>query len=227
MSAEVLIWDNFSNDGTLDWLLEYRKIDNRISEVFCSNENYGVEAINFLANRAKGEYILKIDDDIVAPPGFAQRLVESYEKFNDPRLAYLGFDMRWDRGTFATRSGMKLYKPPMGISVRMKNGDKLLVHYTPKKWMVNGACRLSKKSTFIELGGHPQGFMYGVDYAVSKAAAEAGYWIGYLSCKHNLDHIGRSTPQDIHFKHKELKKAIGIDVQRRVQAETQYNFTHA
>lgn len=224
---EVLVWDNCSNDGMLDWLIEYKKREGKINRIYCSDKNYGVEAINYMVQDATGEYILKIDDDISPPELFAKRMVDAFEKFNNPKLAYLGFDMRWGKTTFATRSGMKLYRPPMGSATTLRGGDKILVNFNPSRWMINGACRLSKRSTFIELGGHPPGCMYGVDYTVSKAAADAGYWIGYLSSKRNVEHLGTSTIVEKNFKHRELKKAVKVHVQGWVQTKTEHNCTYA
>jgi glycosyltransferase involved in cell wall biosynthesis len=182
ISYEVLILDNCSNDGTYDWLLEYSKCDPRITNVFHSDSNLGVESINILANESKCKYILKIDDDLTLPNNFVERLVFAYEKVNMDKLAYLALDMRWPNcGSFATRHGMSLYTKDNGKVINIKDGDRVLIHNNAKKWMVNGACRLSKRETFLELGGHPTGRAYGVDTYVSAQAANRGYLVGYLS----------------------------------------------
>ena len=88
---EFLVWDNGSIDGTYDWLEEYGRADCRITKVFGSNKNLGMEAINELARAAKGKYLLKLDDDIIVPESFAERLINAYEKVNEPKLLFLGF----------------------------------------------------------------------------------------------------------------------------------------
>jgi GT2 family glycosyltransferase len=207
VSNEVLIWDNCSNDGTYDWLEEIGRADCRITEVFGSDENIGMQAINHLAKRAKGKYILKVDDDVEVPENFASRLVTAYEQAKEDKLLFLGWDMQWGEKTFATRSGMKLYKGEMGKIIRVGRSDRIFVHYTPSFWMVNGVCRLSPRDKFLEIGGHPEGMIYGVDHHVSKRAENHGYWIGYFSSKDLVIHLGHSDTADYRKKkNKELKK---------------------
>jgi len=209
IDKEILVWDNGSVDGTFDWLLEYQKIDPRLTHVHSSDQNHGMEAINYMADRAKGDFILKIDDDIIPPPYFAKKMVDAFVLINEPKLAYLSYDMRWGKSTFATRSGMKMYSKSTGKVVRLPSGEKVFIHFHPDKWMANGACRLSKKSTFLKLGGHPAGVKYGVDFPVSKAAAKAGMWIGYLNSSRNVEHVsGSDAPLYRQFKNVELRKAV-------------------
>lgn len=188
---EVLIWDNCSNDGTLDWLIEFGKADYRVTEVYAHGENIGVEAINYLAEEAKGKYLLKIDDDVHVPRNFAQRLVDTYEEINEEKLVFLGWDMEWSRNTFATRSGLRLYKKPLGKIIYMKDRpEKILINFFPGRWLINGVCRLSPKDKFLEIGGHPKGGVYGVDKKVSERAQEHGYWTGFLHTKDPIKHLG-------------------------------------
>lgn len=208
INAEVLIWDNGSTDGTYDWLEEYGRADCRVTKVFSANENLGMAAINPLAKEANGQYLLKIDDDIVPPPNFAELLVRAYEEVNNPKLGFLGWDMEWGKVTFATRSGMSLYKPPKGETVVLESlPGRVLIHYRPSKFMVNGPCRLCKKDVFLEIGGHPKGMIYGVDHHVSIAAEKAGYFIGYLSGVPLLKHLGTAdTKKYRQMKDMELRK---------------------
>lgn len=190
IDAEVLIWDNGSNDGTYDWLESYRVADCRVTKTFGSEENYGMEAINFLAEKAKGEYIIKIDDDVFPPKNFAKRLVNAYEEINEEKLIFLGWDMAWNGKTFATRSGLRLYKQPYGKTVNLSNGDKVYISFDNHPWLVNGICRLSRTQKFLEIGGHPKGVKYGVDYLITKKVKSKGYWIGFLSAQDLVQHMG-------------------------------------
>ncbi len=191
IDADVLIWDNGSNDGTLDWLLSYKQFEPRIRKVLFSDTNIGMEAFNYLAKKTESKYIIKVDDDIDVPASFVKRLVNAYEFVNDKKLAYLGWDMQWCRGnSFATRSGMHLYRGNQGRIVNFAKGERILIHYFPRKWMVNGVCRLSLRERFLELGGHPIGIKYGVDTYVSRKAEQAGYSIGYFSSYDLVIHNG-------------------------------------
>lgn len=191
IDAEVLIWDNASEDGTYDWLESYGIADCRVTKVFGSDKNYGVEATNFLAKEATGEYILKIDDDILPPNRFAEFLVRVYEAVNEPKLAYLAWDMPWRENSFALRSGRKLYSEPNGKTVAPRGmAGEVLISYDSHPWLVNGACRLSPRKLFLDLGGHPEGVVYGVDYLITKRAKKQGYWIGFYSAPELIAHKG-------------------------------------
>lgn len=206
VDCEVLIWDNASTDGTFDWLYEYQKADCRLTKVFGSDENIGMEAINSLAEEADSKYILKVDDDIIVPERFAERLVVAYEAVNEEKLLFLGWDMPWRNKTFATRSGMSLYKNPLGKEVQVGN-ETVYICYDPSKWMINGPCRLSKREDFLKIGGHPKGVKYGVDSVVSKRAAKHGYWIGFFSSSDLVHHMGiHDAPNYRQFKNRELSK---------------------
>lgn len=209
---EILIWDNGSEDGSHAWAAKYARKHAHI-KVFKGETNLGMEAINNLASRASGEYILKVDDDIEVPASFASRIVAAYEKVNEEKLLFLGWDMPWTRtprsggDTFATRSGMKLYKEPQGKIVMVNPKERVLINYNPRMWMVNGACRLSPRETFLKVGGHPQGIIYGVDKHISRIAAQHGYWIGFFNSFDLLRHCGtKDTKAYRNMKNEELKK---------------------
>lgn len=210
---EVLICDNGSTDGSCDWVYSYGKADCRVQKVICLEMNYGVEAFNFLAKEARGKYILKVDDDVDVPPRFGERLVSAYEQVNEPKLAFLGWDMLWNGSTFATRSGLQLYKEPRGKIVNIGQGERVLISFTPSKWMINGVCRLSTKETFFAIGGHPPGLKYGIDHKLSCVTQQHGYWIGYLTSKLDRElvvHHGRDTPKQRAWKDRELNKSAGL-----------------
>jgi GT2 family glycosyltransferase len=210
IDAEVLIWDNGSEDGTYDWLENYGIADCRVTKVFGSDRNYGVEAINFLAEQATGEYILKIDDDILPPNRFAEFLVRIYEIVNEPKLAYLAWDMPWRETSFALRSGRKLYNEPNGKTVFPKGmAGEVLISYDTHPWLVNGACRLSPRQLFLDLGGHPKDVIYGVDYIVTKRAKKHGYWIGFYSGPELISHRGTVESREYRKMKDELLEQHG------------------
>ena len=196
ISVEMLIWDNGSEDGSYDWAHTFGEADCRVTKVIGHDKNIGMEAFNYLAEEATGKYIIKVDDDIDVPQDYAERLVAAFEAVNEEKLLFLGWDMPWPRGprsggdTFATRSGMNLYKGSTGKSVRINNKDTVLIHYHPATWMINGVCRLSPRDKFLEIGGHPKGIIYGVDKHISARAEEHGYWIGYVTSPDLVYHRG-------------------------------------
>lgn len=219
IKSEVLIWDNHSKDGSYDWVLNYGRADCRVYKVFGADQNYGVEAINFLAEAARGEYILKVDDDVTVPKNFAERMVAAYEHVNCERLLYLGWDMVWGKSTFATRSGEGIYRKHGEIR-KLPGGGRVLLLRCLDRFMVNGVCRLSKRDKFLELGGHPKGVIYGVDGLVCTAAHAKGYWGGFLT--HPIDLVKHDGAQDSkemrNLKDQQLREVK--NAQRRIQASS-------
>jgi len=194
-NSEILIWDNGSTDGTLDWIFQFAHSNtkNKIN-VFFSEKNYGVEAINFLVDKTVGEYIIKVDSDIIPPVQYDTRMLTAYIACAKENIAYLSWDIPWGHTSFAKRSGMKLYKGDRGTIVSVTPNTRVLCNYAPSKWMVNGACRFSEKDVFTKLGSHPQGKRYEVDTYVSAQAEKAGYTCGFIDTHDKAQHI---TQMDI------------------------------
>lgn len=73
---EIIFVDNGSKDGTVQWLKQFAKGDNRYSLIenrrnhgFARGCNQGIEA-------SRGEYILLLNNDVVVTPGWLSGLVE-------------------------------------------------------------------------------------------------------------------------------------------------------
>lgn len=209
--SEILIWDNGSTDGTQEWLHEYALSFPPGKIILCrSNKNYGMEAINFLAQMARGHYIIKLDCDMHVPENFVQDLIKSYEIVDDNMILFHGYDMSWlDENTFATRNGFVPFDPPNGRIEKVHRGLVLVSHY-PSKFMVNGACRLSVRKDFLQYGKHPKGAKYGIDYAVNVQAEEAGFYVSFYNNNTPVIHCNeKDDPEYRKFKDKELEKYAG------------------
>jgi len=202
IDAEILIWDNCSNDGTFDWLIEFSRSYDNVS-IFNSDKNIGMEAINNLAEQASGEYIIKIDDDLLLPNNFAERLVKVAEQVDTSKILFISWDMIWKSGTtFATRSGTSHFDKIIPI-----NDGILYISYDPKRFMVNGACRLSRRNKFLEIGGHPKGVIYGVDYSIAKVASKRKLWNAFWAPPDIVVHLGNNDDKNYRiFKDKQLAK---------------------
>lgn len=72
---ELMIWDNFSVDGTKDYLLSLR--DPRIVWTHFAEKNYGAMfALEHCWERSKREFLGKVDNDCLVATGWVNRLVE-------------------------------------------------------------------------------------------------------------------------------------------------------
>ena len=204
--TDVLIWDNGSTDGSFDWLCCYGLREPRVSFVCSSPKNYGLEAINFLAEQSKSKYIVKVDDDIEVPFGFVDDLIQAYEEVNDERLLHITYDMKWHTGkSFALRSGRKVFKR-FGEIRRVGNKHEILIIKKPSKFMVNGVCRLCEREKFLNIGGHPAGCLYGIDKKVSEIAEQNEYWCAFLNTGSLIEHKGVDSKEYREFKDRELRR---------------------
>ena len=74
-NLEILLIDDGSSDGTLDFVLEQAKLDSRI-KVVQNEKNIGlIDTLNKGINLARGEYIARMDADDIALP---DRLAKQY-----------------------------------------------------------------------------------------------------------------------------------------------------
>ncbi|MFA5132723.1 MAG: glycosyltransferase [Candidatus Paceibacterota bacterium] len=205
-NADILIWDNGSTDGTFEWLFNYYLMEKRITKIFGSDKNYGMEAVNFMVNESDSEYIIKVDDDVTIPDNFVNRLVGAYEKLGDRKVLFMSWDMNWGKSTFATRHGIRMFGGNSGKFKMVGKNEKVYVCNDPHKFMANGVCRLSRKRDFVKIGGHPPGVIYGVDAIVSSIAGSCGYKIAYYSPSDLIVHHQNDDPVYRRFKDKELRR---------------------
>jgi GT2 family glycosyltransferase len=87
--TEILVVDNGSTDGSLEWLLEEASRSGADFRVIAFPENRGfTPAINAGAAESRGEYICLLNNDTVVTRGWLSALVRHLER--DPSLAMVG-----------------------------------------------------------------------------------------------------------------------------------------
>ncbi|MEO8514189.1 MAG: glycosyltransferase [Ignavibacteria bacterium] len=92
---EIIIWDNNSTDGTVEYL---RSINNGSIRIHYNDTNIGTNAKHYVTEMCKGEYIVGIDDDVIDFPGnWLIAMVEAYK--NIPKIGYLSTDVIQDSRT--------------------------------------------------------------------------------------------------------------------------------
>jgi len=86
-SYQIRIVDNGSTDGTVEYLLKLKHP--RIEKVIYNNKNQGlVKTTKKFWKESNAEFIGKIDNDILVPPGWIAKLVEAHQKI--PELGVAG-----------------------------------------------------------------------------------------------------------------------------------------
>lgn len=74
--TEVLIMDNGSTDGTAEFLAKYETRDH--FRIIRRDRNYGLNSYKKLFNRARGKYVVVVDDDVLTFPKNIKDLFESH-----------------------------------------------------------------------------------------------------------------------------------------------------
>jgi GT2 family glycosyltransferase len=82
-SSEVVVVDNASTDGTADF------VEPLVDHLICQRRNLGSCAKAAGAERARGEFIVFLDDDASIHPGTIRRMIQRFQA--DPQLAAAGF----------------------------------------------------------------------------------------------------------------------------------------
>ncbi len=79
---ELMIWDNGSCDGTLDYLRSLT--DPRISELRFVEKNCGaMAAVKYFWQRSKRDFLGKVDNDCLVTPGWVNRLTEVHSNVRE------------------------------------------------------------------------------------------------------------------------------------------------
>lgn len=105
---EFLIWDNGSTDETGEVLTAFEAKPG--VRVFRSKKNRSINAYKPLFNRAKGDIIIEIDDDILQlPKGFDKAVVEYLKAF--PDYGYLSLNVVQNEQTEGAKPPASCYTP--------------------------------------------------------------------------------------------------------------------
>ena len=207
--AEVIVVDNASSDGTVDWLqLRFPFVR------FISNkENIGFAKANNQALRnARGQFILFLNPDTIVPEYIIDDCISFFQ--THARAGALGLRMIDGSGKFlpeskrgfptAWRSFCKL----SGLSALFP-GSKLFAGYNLgylKEDQVQeiealaGAFMMVRKEVLQLTGGFDERFfMYAEDIDLSKRIKDAGYENYYLGTQAILHFKGESTKKDLQY----------------------------
>ena len=98
-TAEIIIWDNASEDDTRTYLSSVK--DPRIKIVH-HEANIGTNAYAEAVRLTSAPYIVEVDDDVIeAPHHWDSTLLEAFRKI--PKIGYLVADLREDPNDSAYR----------------------------------------------------------------------------------------------------------------------------
>ncbi len=195
---EIVVVDNASNDGTVEFLREKENAGEL--RVICNPKNLGfARACNQGAQNARANYILFLNNDTEVQPGWLDPLLHILDA--DERVAAAGAKLLFSDGTIQ-HAGVALADitgrdPLMGIHIFAKeNSDFAIANERRVYQAVTAACVLVRKSLFDKVGGFDEGFWNGYeDVDICLQFQEQGYLTVYEPASVVLHHESQSGPE--------------------------------
>ena len=160
---EIIVLDNASTDNSVNMLRELSKNHDNV-KIIENTENAGFsKGNNIAAKQAKGRYFLFLNSDIIVQEEGVDRLLSYIRTHEDAH--FVGGKLLNKDGSDQASCG-PFYTLPVVFGALFLRGDYWgLTRYSPHEikrvdW-VSGACILTKKQYFDEVGGFDEGiFMY-------------------------------------------------------------------
>ncbi len=180
---ELIILDNKSTDGTIEYLKQLQSQHKEISQVIYHQTNIGKgKAANKGFALAKGQYIIGLDNDVLVPRNWLTELVKALNTV--PNIGWLCINL----------SNLEKDKDYFKPDYERRYGD-IVIQETPG---VGGQCVAMKSSTYNKLGGYYDDIYYGLEDAeYNMRFRNQGLLTGYLMNVVGY-HLG-GTPEEKHL----------------------------
>jgi GT2 family glycosyltransferase len=204
INTEIIVVDNGSTDGSIQVLdnIKYQisniKKTNQF-KIIKNRQNLGyAKANNLAAKKAKGEYLLFLNSDIEVIEDAIPRMFNFYKQ-KEKVFNFLGGKLLNKNMTSQPSCG-PFYSLPVIFGALFLRGDYWgLTRWSPNKvkevdW-VSGACFLTKKKFFNELGGFDENiFMYMDEIDLLYRAKKNGLKVGFYP-EAKFIHLGSASSQ--------------------------------
>lgn len=178
ITYEVVVLDNDSSDDSIEQLTRLTKAHSHI-RLIKNHENIGFGRGNNRAVRdARGTYILLLNTDTVVLNGAIEKLYN--DAVHNPDHHFVGGKLLNKDQTPQPSCGPYYSLPVIAAALYLKGDHWNLSRFSPTKptyvdWM-SGACILTKKTIFEELGGFDEDiFMYMEEIDLLHRARTRGY----------------------------------------------------
>jgi len=150
---ELIIVDKGSTDETT-YLLD--RVEN--VTIIKNDENSGfIKGCNQGANKAKGKYLLFLNNDVIVTPGWLSNLVKTIENY--PKCGAVGCKLIWHNGRLQ-EAGSIIWSD--GSALGYGQGDNPMrpeYSYLREVDYCSGACLLVRKDLFQSLGGFDERYI--------------------------------------------------------------------
>ena len=140
-TAEIVIWDNASTDGTAAYLAA---LDDPRVRVVRSEENIGQNAYARAFAETTSPYLVELDDDVVgAPDEWDARLLDAFLRL--PKVGFLAADLEDDEHDQASR--VRHHVRPHEYTLVKENGVNIL------RGPTGGGCAMTSRELNQRVGG--------------------------------------------------------------------------
>jgi N-acetylglucosaminyl-diphospho-decaprenol L-rhamnosyltransferase len=207
--AEIIVVDNDSKDGTVNYLR-----DKFPSAIFISNkQNVGfAKANNQALRQAKGKYVLFLNPDTILPEDIFSKTIAFLDA--NPKAGALGVRMIDGSGQFLKESKRGLptawasFCKMTGLTTKFPQSKLFAKYYvghlaenkTQPVDVLSGAFMLARKHVLDELRGFDeQFFMYAEDIDLSYRILQLGYQNYYFADAGIIHFKGESTKKDAKY----------------------------
>ena len=173
---ELIVVDNGSDDGTLDYLRDWGA---KIYLIQCGRNLGKGKAANIGFALAQGKWLCYLDSDILVPEGWFDEIRKIYEKI--PKVGWLS--LPYPQMLFTAEDMENLYRPAF-------------------EERISGGMVFMKRELMNELGGFPADRLYGMmDLDFAKFTRLKGYEVGFAKSNLLLSHLGeKDDPAYIAWK---------------------------
>lgn len=204
LKIEIIVVDNNSNDGSYEFLKKFEKdmanSKNLIFKIFLNKKNLGYAKANNLAvKHAQSNYILFLNSDIEVLNNGISLLFNFYQQ-NERKIHFLGGKL-FNKDLSPQMSCGPFYSLPVVFAALFLKGDHWgLTRWSPNKFKevdwVSGACFITKKDHFKNLGGFDENiFMYMDEIDLFYRAKKIGFNIGFYP-KAKFIHLGSASSKE-------------------------------
>ncbi|HMS33084.1 MAG TPA: glycosyltransferase [Ignavibacteria bacterium] len=140
LNYELIIIDNASTDGTIEFLTEIAASYPQV-RIILNEKNTGINAKSLGADETKGDFIIGVDDDVIRfPENWVEKMIYAYK--NIPDMGYLATDVIQDD----TTTGAK-HKEDQYIKEFYDNGN-IVLEVGP----TGGWCFMISREVFEKVG---------------------------------------------------------------------------
>lgn len=156
---EVIVVDNHSTDGTVDFLTTL----GGDVQVISNPDNLGfAKACNQGARAARGRHLLFLNNDTIPLPGWLPAMLQEFEASSD--VAVVGSKLLYEDGTVqhAGVAFSRIWFTPYHIYGGMP-ADSACVNHRRELQCVTAACMLVRREAFEQAGGFDEGYCNGFE----------------------------------------------------------------